>query len=574
MMRHFHELRRHEEGQALVLAAISMLILTLCVIATVNLTFAVNEKIKLQNAADAAAYTSAAYQARALNFFAYTNRSMVVRYCAQMNIMATMTYIIFLATVITGILMLLSLIPGIGGALMQAQQIMMRVVQVLDIIEAIVVPLIDVMNLGTSLVQNAVSIAMLAKAGAGVQGEVQGTNPAYRLSFLSQLLGIDGAKLWWKTVSTGLLPPLFPSSGNAEEKFNRLLMVEIANSGRHPWTAYGGNNGSLFPGLLRRAEFKIPFLGVRFGKVAKTEWGAYYNAQPTNAILQIFNAVTVPPEQLFSADRFYIWIGDNGKWFKYSLDVWLRHDRAIAKNPWHDVVTDGPKTCGFCDGLGFLAKIGCKIACNAILAVSGIGALLTAAAAAMNAVVTQVKMYLNSSRHPHLHFGLMPYARFRPGRSDWKSPKGAEHFNQPPVMALVTFPTSEIVKKGKPFMANFAARLGSLTGANSPLQNQAGGLGGRGNTQAPKRGWKSGTNFNPVGLDVGIGPLSILDDGFHAFSAAMAYYHRPGDWREPPNLFNPFWGAKLMPVNDHPMLATNPIFSNPVVSQFFSQVKH
>jgi len=43
-------------------------------------------------------------------------------------------------------------------------------------------------------------------------------------------------------------------------------------------------------------------------------------------------------------------------------------------------------------------------------------------------------------------------------------------------------------------------------------------------------------------------------------SAAMAYYHRPGDWREPPNLFNPFWGAKLMPVGDYPTLQNNPVF--------------
>ena len=35
---------------------------------------------------------------------------------------------------------------------------------------------------------------------------------------------------------------------------------------------------------------------------------------------------------------------------------------------------------------------------------------------------------------------------------------------------------------------------------------------------------------------------------------ARAYYHRPGDWREQPNFFNPFWGAKLEPVANHPLL--------------------
>ena len=29
---------------------------------------------------------------------------------------------------------------------------------------------------------------------------------------------------------------------------------------------------------------------------------------------------------------------------------------------------------------------------------------------------------------------------------------------------------------------------------------------------------------------------------------AMVYYHRPGNWKEHPNFFNPFWRAKLAPV--------------------------
>jgi hypothetical protein len=30
-----------------------------------------------------------------------------------------------------------------------------------------------------------------------------------------------------------------------------------------------------------------------------------------------------------------------------------------------------------------------------------------------------------------------------------------------------------------------------------------------------------------------------------AFARAQAYYHRPGDWTEHPNFFNPFWRARL-----------------------------
>lgn len=110
MLRRFHQLKKHEEGQALVLAAICMLILTLCVLATVNLSYAATQKIRLQNAADSAAYTTAAYQARALNFMAFTNRTMVVQTASQMNMLAILTYMAFAAIVLTG----LSYIPYIG----------------------------------------------------------------------------------------------------------------------------------------------------------------------------------------------------------------------------------------------------------------------------------------------------------------------------------------------------------------------------------------------------------------------------------------------------------------------------
>jgi len=32
-----------------------------------------------------------------------------------------------------------------------------------------------------------------------------------------------------------------------------------------------------------------------------------------------------------------------------------------------------------------------------------------------------------------------------------------------------------------------------------------------------------------------------------AIAKALVYYHRPGDWKEPPNLFNPYWRVKLHP---------------------------
>jgi len=91
-----HRLKRDEEGQALVLGAIFGLVLALCVLTTVGLGRAVYDKVQLQTAADAAAYSQAAVEARVLNFTAYTNRAMVVHYASIMAASAYLTWIHFL----------------------------------------------------------------------------------------------------------------------------------------------------------------------------------------------------------------------------------------------------------------------------------------------------------------------------------------------------------------------------------------------------------------------------------------------------------------------------------------------
>lgn len=40
-----------------------------------------------------------------------------------------------------------------------------------------------------------------------------------------------------------------------------------------------------------------------------------------------------------------------------------------------------------------------------------------------------------------------------------------------------------------------------------------------------------------------------IDQQPQSIAAGMAYYHRPGHWKEPPNLFNPYWRATLVRAN-------------------------
>ena len=62
--------------------------------------------------------------------------------------------------------------------------------------------------------------------------------------------------------------------------------------------------------------------------------------------------------------------------------------------------------------------------------------------------------------------------------------------------------------------------------------------------------------------------LQVLHAGFNAFAAAQVYYHRPGDWKEQPNFFNPLWGARLMPVMESNVVAKLGFDNVPLMKQF------
>jgi hypothetical protein len=75
----------------IILAAVALLVLALVVFITFNVTIAVQQRIKLQNYADAKAFSMAVAQARTLNYIAYTNRAIASAYVGMANVHAYMT---------------------------------------------------------------------------------------------------------------------------------------------------------------------------------------------------------------------------------------------------------------------------------------------------------------------------------------------------------------------------------------------------------------------------------------------------------------------------------------------------
>src|SRR2546428_629126 len=104
----------------------------LCVLGTVNLGRTVYQKVQLQAAADAAAYSQAAVEARVMNFTAYTNRAMVVHYASIMAATSYLTWLHFIWAGLKPLLEVLGHLPYIGPIASALENGLGALVRILD----------------------------------------------------------------------------------------------------------------------------------------------------------------------------------------------------------------------------------------------------------------------------------------------------------------------------------------------------------------------------------------------------------------------------------------------------------
>ncbi|MDY6862164.1 MAG: Tad domain-containing protein [Thermodesulfobacteriota bacterium] len=71
------KLKKREEGQILVVSVLVLLLLIVFIYAVFNVGQMVSERMRIQNIADAAAYSGAVWEAKLLNFTAFTNRALI-----------------------------------------------------------------------------------------------------------------------------------------------------------------------------------------------------------------------------------------------------------------------------------------------------------------------------------------------------------------------------------------------------------------------------------------------------------------------------------------------------------------
>ncbi len=88
MISAFHRLRSDQDGQALALGAVLLLVLAVALLGFSKLAVQVHDRVALQDAADAAAYSLAVEEARAFNLYAYTNRAQIAQYVTVLQLLS------------------------------------------------------------------------------------------------------------------------------------------------------------------------------------------------------------------------------------------------------------------------------------------------------------------------------------------------------------------------------------------------------------------------------------------------------------------------------------------------------
>lgn len=503
MIGRLHALRRSEEGQALVLAAIFGLVLMLCVLGTVNLGRAVYDKVQLQAAADSAAYSQAALEARVMNFTAYANRAMVVHYASVMAATSYLTWLHFIWAGLKPLLEILDGVPFVGAIAAAVETGVGALVQIIDAGIAALAPLLSAANtLLYGLEEGAWHSIWLRLAA--VPPEAHSGDSAARpyRPIWPHLLALANQAVFAQTRGHLTMPQnaaeaaeVLTNSKSEAVQEARLHMLEIANSARQPWVAYGDRYAS--PSLSPMARhfrwgFSIGVASLKLGSIARTEMGAYSpGAGGREAAFP----------QIWSGQRLQLVAKAFGFTKRLNLLSLVEMDQLYTPFPRREHQ--------------YYLLFSVPAWLKAIL--PGVGRV-------RDQMSDALKKYAPSpAQRP---FWMSPYVYFAPqarGKASAGPAAPLGNFAQPDVLVGLALEGAD-ADAGAPFRRRF---FWDGRGAGEGAVDFGSG--------------RDLTHALP-------GDLQPLHRGLNAFAAAQAYYHRPGEWREMPNFFNPLWGARLMPV--------------------------
>jgi hypothetical protein len=485
----------------IILGAVSLLVLALIVFITFNVTVAVQQRIKLQNYSDTKAFSLAVAEARTLNYLAYTNRAIASAYVGMANVSAYMSE----AAMLTDLKM--------GGAVIMGQIAALEYAQCMCCCTPF--------GCAPCCFNHCVDAFEAGLNAVGLFMEVFSGDMANRVQKLDA--------------------PATSAVNALNNHINMLRLSQIAARGAMSTLLLTGNFGDLKKNNMQKADTVTTDVGiVNAANVAL--WNKVFNDSPDvkkKVMTSIVNAsrpnftwnragpdslpitptapILFPTPQLSSRVKASMWTGPTGIW-----NIIQSPDLGFMAGG-----RTGARTNAFSSGFG--GDVSNNAAASMMSSVDwgtlsgvwkhGAGAStlpLLGPIAPGNLSIGQ-----SGSRHTGGLFGS-PHSGSNHGQNlDFSrfqefDPGTSFPFNQPYVYAAAT------------------------------TDSRVNEYGQRGPWEVAKDGSGTITVKNVGPQDA---KLTLSNNNrSKAFSKAMVYYHRIGDWSDYPNLFNPYWRAKLQPV--------------------------
>jgi hypothetical protein len=190
-------MRRPHSGQALIAMLALLAVLLGGFVLVFNTGQIVNDKIRLTNAVDAAAYSAAQWQARSLNYQAYLNRAMVANEVAIAQLVSLRSWSKYVETLTTNIDRVARYVPYLGPPMQALERGWDTVDRALSVALPPLEQGLSVWN--AEVLANAQGVAhqQAPLAAADLVGQVlQANEPRATLSDATRLLQVRNAAVW------------------------------------------------------------------------------------------------------------------------------------------------------------------------------------------------------------------------------------------------------------------------------------------------------------------------------------------------------------------------------------------
>jgi Flp pilus assembly protein TadG len=493
MFRLVRKMRRDERGQAMIIGAVAMLILALMVMTSVSIGHGVYSKIKSQDAADAQSYSIAVKQARAYNFLAYTNRAMVVHYSAMLTMMSYVSHALYLQKTVGTAAKYLKYIPAIGAIFAAVEQAINAWVKVVEALSRVIIPVLTTINIGLWLAQEALLLSTYMEILTAQSGQpLSGTDPKARYGFFSNP-GAPGGSL-----------------GGA---LNGVMNQTNATNFLHVLDDGPNSSGSVTlgdTGLKERKKLLNSSNSLKDPNMAK------YRLLMGNIANSVRKEWTARGKGPFLIGR------------RWNLNFCLGVGISINK------VADSQ--------IKSFAESGSENRRDELFASDDISMrVLAPCFGPFRKTIFKFDYRVRVAANKADGYHQAKLGGGNGSKSDKHHPwQGITPF----VLADPSYWSPWVYHFGYPCNMVFASK--DVIAARKVFQLKTNFMEGQGSAHIDGNG-----ELDMTQEKTGDAIFAGATGGMLAMSVGRAIYHRPGDWKEEPNFFNPLWTARLAPINTH-----------------------